>query len=257
MDIIGTMKREVFLLISLLLLACGSRKLSETDRFRVLAVDATKIGVLQRLTDDDRSIYPVFGPGDTIVYFQRFLLPDVADTFAYFSDETVKPYGVNINDGQLYTLDGKVDFPSNRVIEVSDLPKRAGEETIWGVASPDSGTFAFETVPEGGKTHLIYLAWGDSIRQLSFGNIPCFLDRFSNTGRFLTAIYGTGPTWILIFDLKANLIFRIERPENDNASIDYLTSFSPDDRMMLFIRSDKKYRLEQDYFGDIWLLRFN
>jgi hypothetical protein len=257
MDIIGIMKKEVLLFIIPVLLACGSRKLSDTDRFRSSAIDVTKVGRLQWLTDDDRSIYPVFGPGDTIVLFQRFLLPDMADTFAYFPDETVKPYGVNISSRQLYTLGRKIDFPSNRALKISGLPKRPGEETVWGVASPESGTFAFETIPKGNKTHLIYLVRGDSVRQLSFGEIPCFIDRFSNTGRFLTAVYGTGPTWILIFDLEANLIFRVERPLNDSASIDYMTSFSPDDSMMLFIRSDRKYSWERDYFGDIWLLSFN
>jgi Tol biopolymer transport system component len=185
------------------------------------------------------------------------LLTDIADTFAYFPDETIKPYGININNGELYTLDGKIGFPSNRVLDIRDLPKQPGEETVWGVASPESSVFAFETTRSDKKTHLIYLAIGNTIRQLTFGDISCYIDRFSETGRYLTVVYGTGPTWILVFDLRTNHIFRVERPDNDKPIIDYLTSFSPDDRMMLFIRSDKKYRWERDYFGDIWLLRFN
>lgn len=239
-------------------MACGSDRSRETVKFKNLAIDALKSGALERLTDDGRSIYPNFGPGDTIVFYQRLLLTDLADTFAYFPEDIIKPYGVNIKNGELYTLEGKPGFPSAKEIDVSRLPQIMGEETVWGVRSPDSGTIAFETIPTKSKekTHFIYLSVDDSVRQLTFGDVPCFIERFSNTGRYLTAVYNTGPTWLLIFDLKNNLLYKIERPESDGDIADYLTSFSSDDSMMLFVRSKKEYLWGNDYFGDIWLLKF-
>jgi hypothetical protein len=57
-----------------------------------------------------------------------------------------------------------------------------------------------------------------------------------------------------VFDLKTAKVYRIERSGD---YIDYMTDFSADDRMMLFVRSDEKYSAGQDYFGDIWLVRFD
>jgi hypothetical protein len=252
------MRKILFSLILVAVMACGSDRSRETIKFRNLPENILEIATLEKLTDDGRSIYPNFGPGDTIVFYQRLLLTDLADTFAYFPEEIIKPYGVSIKNGELYTLEGKPKFPSTREIDVSRLPQIVGEETVWGVRSLDSSIIAFETIPAKNKekTHFIYLSEGDSVRQLTYGDVPCFVERFSNTGRYLTAVYNTGPTWLLIFDLKNNHIYKIERPESDGDIADYLTSFSSDDSMMLFIRSKKEYLWGNDYFGDIWLLKF-
>ncbi len=247
------------LLIMAASVACSKSQVDETKRFRDSALDAARIGSLERLTDDSRSIYPFFSPGDSIVYFQRLLLTDIADTFAYFQDEVVKPYGINVRSRELYTLEGNLGYPSNEELEITSLPKLKDEEAVYGLASPETGTYAFETIPDKSKerTHYIYLARRDSIQRLTFGEIPCFLDRFSSTGRYLTAVYGTGPTWLLIFDFATGQTYRIEREHSDSTSIDYMTAFSSDDRMMVFIRSEEKYSWGRDYFGDIWLLKFN
>jgi hypothetical protein len=241
----------------LLLLACGSDRSKETVKFRNSAKNIGKIGVLQQLTDDGRSIYPIFAVGDSIVYYQRLLLTDLADTFAYFPEQIIKPYGVNLKSHELYTLQGKLDYPPSGEIEVTDLPKRSGESIVWAIRSQDSSMAAFETIPIEGTelTHVIYLVRGDSVQRLTYGDVSCFIDRFSNSGRYLTAIYNTGPAWILIFDLKENALYIIDRSEQDGKVDDYLTTFSSDDRMMLFIRTAKEYTWNKDYFGDIWLLR--
>jgi hypothetical protein len=253
------MRNAILFIILPLIVACGSDRSKETIKFRDSAKDAAKIGILHKLTDDGRSIYPIFAPGDSIVYYQRMLLNDVADTFAYFPDQIIKPYGVNVRSGELYTLDGKLDYPSSGEIEVEGLPKRNNESIVWAIRSLDSSMLAFETIPTSGGelTHIIYLVRGDSAQRLTFGDVSCFIDRFSNTGRYLTAVYNTGPAWIIIYDLKENVWYRINRSDEEGQVDDYLTTFSSDDSMMLFIRTTKEYTWNKDYFGDIWLLRFN
>jgi hypothetical protein len=254
--------KAIIILACLQILACGSRRSQETinENFGKSMVGIEEIGTLRQITNDGRSIYPVFAPGDSIVFYQRLLVTNAADTFAYRPDELVKPYGINITNGQLYTLDSAAEFPSDRKIDLETLPRRFTEETVWGVASPDSNVFAFETTSidtfsqDNKKVHLIYLAIGDSIRQLSYGTRSCYLDRFSNTGRYLTAVYGNGPTWLLLYDLSSGILYRTE---HDSTIVDYLTCFSPNDSMMLFIRSGNKYKWGNDYFGDIWLLTLN
>ncbi len=250
--------KKIIALCLLTILACSPKKAEKTvdQRFAESMIPAERTGTLKRLTSDGRSIYPIFAPGDTIILYERLLLTSAADTIAYFPEDMSKPYGINILDSTIYTLEGTPSFPSAGVIDTAALPHRYHEETVWGVASPDSTVYAFETIAAGDsdEIHLLYLAEGDSVRQLSYGRTSCFLDRFSNTGRYLTAIYGTGPTWILIFDLEKDLLYRTQ---HEGDSIDYLTNFSPNDDMMLFIRSEKKYKRGGDYFGDIWLLRFD
>jgi hypothetical protein len=58
----------------------------------------------------------------------------------------------------------------------------------------------------------------------------------------------------MVFDLKSNIAYRIERIGD---YIDYMTNFSSDDKMMIFVRSDGKYMAGRDYFGDIWLVKFD
>jgi hypothetical protein len=258
-DIINSMKKMLLPVVLLALFFCGTDKSRETRKFRDSIIDAAKIGSFQKLTDDGRSVYPIFDPGDTIVYYQRLLLTDLADTFAYFPEQIIKPYGVNIKNNDLYTLQGKLGYPSAEELDTTDYPLRKGEETVWAILSPNRSTVAFETIKNGDKdeTHIIYLEKGDSTRRLSYGDTSCFLERFSNTGRYLTAIYSTSPTWIMIFDLQEDRLYRINRPDSMVESIDYLTSFSSDDRLMLFIRSAKVYQWGDDYFGDVWMLKFN
>jgi hypothetical protein len=259
-NIIGSMKKYIVVLV-FLSAACGSKNNSDlqAEKFRRSMISAETIATLTRITDDSRSIYQVFGPGDTIAFYQRLLLTDAEDTSMYYPEDLIKPYGKNLINDQLYTLGSPATFPPSDTIQRGLLPRKMGEESVYGVKSPDSNLFAYETVAlinkEGSKgVHRIYLVNGDSTRQLSYGDTSVFLDRFSNTGRYLSAIYGSMPTWLLIFDIKEDKVYRIE---HDSTFVDYLTSFSPSDSMMMFIRSDSKYRLGRDFFGDIWLARFN
>jgi hypothetical protein len=240
--------------------ACSHKTVRESSdqRFRNSLADASSIGSFKRLTDDDRAIYPVFSPGDSIIFFRRLLLTSAADTFAYFPDEWIKPYGVNVLSSEFYTLEGTLVFPSVAEVDTMRLPHIFNEKTVWGTYSPDGKTFAFETIhaTEHG-VHLIYVVKDDSIRQLSYGLTSCYLERFSNTGRYLTAIYGDSSAHILIFDLNENKAYRIERGTPRDSLFDFMTVFSPTDTLMAFVRSDKKYRWGNDYFGDIWVMRLN
>ncbi len=250
------MKKGILLLLALLLAyACSGNKGRGGSAFSGFAYEnAMTIGALKQLSDDERSIYPVFGPGDTIVFFQRLLLTDVLDTFIYHQDETIKPYGAHISSGELYTLSKASEFPSAQVLDPAKLPNDFGRQPVFAIASPDSQSYAFETAEGSSEVHTLYLVEGDSLRQITSGSVSCFLDRFSNTGRYLTAIYGKVPTWVLIFDLVEGGAYRIP---HDSTFVDYLTSFSSDDHMMSFIRSNSAYRFGQDYFGNIFLFTFN
>ena len=254
------MKYRIAILI-LLLAACGGKggKKAAVNRFYQSMQDIGSIATLQQVTDDNRSIYQVFGPGDTIAFYQRLLLTDAEDTSMYFPEDMVKPYGKNLLNGDLYTLSDAAPFPENDSIFPTRLPSRIGEETVYGVQSPIAGILAYETatlpLKEGDKqTHRIYLVKGDTTKQLTYGDTSVFLDRFSKTGRYLTAVYGTTPTWLLIFDIQKNKLYRIN---HDSSYVDYLTCFSSDDSEMMFIRSNSKYRLGRDFFGDIWLVKFD
>jgi hypothetical protein len=248
------MKWTWFLFAALIIGGCSERKSAGVgDRFVRSLQDATTIGTLSQLTDDQRAIYPVFGPGDTIACYQRLLLTESEDTFAYYDDEMVKPYGVHVSSRELYTLSRAIDFPSALRIDTSKLPDHYGKDAEFAVASPDTLAYAFETVSGENQVHTLYLVTDDSVTQLSFGPTSCFLDRFSNTGRYLTAVYGKGPTWLLVYDLIRGGVYRIP---HDSSFVDYLTVFSQYDEMMLFIRSDKNYRWGSDFFGDIWLFKF-
>jgi hypothetical protein len=254
------MRYRYFTAIVLAIIACSSKKPEKSldDTFRAGLIDASTAGTLQQLTTDGRSIYPVFGQGDTIVLYKRLLITDPKDTIAYFPNEMVRPYGINIVTKDLFTTEGDYDFPEVGQLPDSELPKQQYENAVWGIRSPNKNISAFESLISKEKSiRHIYLSYGDSIKQLTYGEMSCFIDRFSNTGRYLTAIYNTGPTWILIFDLKKNMIYRINRGNQSDSLIDYLTCFSPNDNMMLFIRSVKQYRWGRDYFGNVWLYKFN
>ena len=243
------------MIISLAIIAngCGN-EVRDRGSFSESFKDAALIGILKQLTSDERSIYPVFGPGDTIAFYQRLLLTDAQDTIAYRQKDLVKPYGIHTNNGELYTLSAPMEFPSNRKMELSEIPALYEDSSVYAISSPESSVYAFETLVGENQIHTIFLTMGDSLRQLSWGDTSCFLDRFSNSGRYLTAIYAQGPTWVLIFDLKFDKVYRIP---NDSLAVDYLTSFSADDGEMLFIRSRKLYRWGHDFFGNIWEFKFS
>lgn len=244
----------ITILTMLLVLACSEKKgKGGSDRSGTGFKDARDMGNMTQLTDDYRSIYPVFGPGDTIVFYRRLLLTDVQDTFAYYPEELIKPYGKHIFTGELYTLSKAGEFPSAREISPARLPNDFGKKPVFAIASPDSVSYAFETIEGTSQVHTLYLVEGGSLRQITSGSVSCFLDRFSNTGRYLTAIYGRVPTWVLIFDLVDGGVYRVP---HDSSYVDYLTSFSSDDQMMAFIRSNNAYRYGRDFFGNIILFKF-
>jgi hypothetical protein len=244
----------LLLFLSLTVLSCSEGEKGRRSAFPERAVDVATTGSLKQLTDDNRSIYPVFGPGDTIVFYQRLLITDPQDTIGYFREEWVKPYGIHFESGELYTLSAAREFPSQRQLDPSSIAPEYANDAVFAIQSPDSNVYAFETVTGDDGNHTIFLSSDGFIKQLSDGETHYYLDRFSDTGRYLTAIRGKGPTWVVIYDLQKQRAFRI--PHGDTATIDYLTSFSSDDARMLFIRTDRKYSWGRDYFGDIWLYTF-
>jgi hypothetical protein len=244
---------SAILLMALIMSCQDDRGREGVGRSGLSFENATQIGELRQITTDDRSIYPIFGPGDTIIFYQRMLLADIQDTFAYRPSETIKPYGVHITTGELYTLSKAGEIPLAWEADPDSLPDDFGRQPVYAIVAPDSFTYAFETVEGSNQVHTLYLVEGDSLRQITSGSVSCFLERFSNTGRYLTAVYGKIPTWVLIFDLVDGGVYRIP---HDSIYVDYLTSFSPDDRMMLFIRSRNVYRHGRDFFGDIYLFTF-
>jgi hypothetical protein len=249
--------RSVYISLVILVFGCSPEKKADIryDRFSESLKPAAETGTINRLTQDGRSLYPVFAPGDSIVLYKRLLVTTAEDAEGRTDEELVKSYGINIVNNELYTLPGDYPYIEPDTVDLSRAPTKYGENTIRALESPDGKIIAFETVTGPDRdSHTIYLARGDSIMQLTYGDLPYFLERFSNTGKYLSAVCGRGPTWIIIFDLENNVGYRIERIED---RVDYLTAFSSDDKMMVFIRSDRRYSYGLDFFGDIWLLRFN
>ncbi len=249
--------RLVYLLLAFLTLGCSSDDQADVryNRFVESLKPATRLGTISRLTQDGRSLYPAFSPGDSIVFYRRLLVATAEDAEGRTEEELVRPYGINVYNNDLYTL--SEDYPYIRTdnIDLSRVPRRYGENTIKALESPDGKTIAFETaLGDDRDSHTIYLAREDSITQLTYSDLPCFLERFSNTGKYISAVCGRDPTWIIIFDLDNQAAYRIERIEN---RLDFLTAFSSDDKMMAFIRSEKRFSYGFDFFGDVWLLRFN
>jgi hypothetical protein len=243
--------------LAFLILSCSPEKQTDIsyNRFLESLRPATEIGTVSRLTQDGRSLYPVFSPGDSIVFYRRLLVTAAEDAEGRTAEELVKTYGINLINNELYTLAEDYSHYQADNIDPSRLPHGYGENIVRALKSPDGETIAFETALRFNRdSHTIYLSRGDSTIQLTYGDLPCFLERFSNTGKYLAAVCGRGPTWIIIFDLENNLGYKIERIEN---RVDYLIAFSSNDKMMAFIRSEKKYSYGLDFFGDVWLLRFN
>jgi hypothetical protein len=243
-------------ILVLLLLGCSPEEQQgiRPDRFLESLRPATEIGTLIRLTQDGRALLPTFGPGDSIIFFKMLLVTEPETASGRKTEEIVKPYGINVANRELYTLSSDYAYPEQDTRETTDIPVGFGETVTRTFKAPDGKTTAFETITGSDKdSHAIYLIQGDSVAQLTYGDLPCFLDRFSNTGKYLSAVCGRGPTWIIIFDLESGQAYKIERLED---RLDYMTSFSSDDKMMAFIRSEKKYSMGLDFFGDIWLFGF-
>lgn len=240
----------------MLLLGCSpeDKQPVHSDRFFESLRPASELGVLARLTQDGRALFPAFGPEDSIVFFEMLLVTDPETAAGREKEDIVKPFGVNVANKELYTLSSDYSYPEKNSRETSDIQHGFGENVVRAVEAPDGNTVAYETMTGRNRdSHTIYLIQGDSVIQLTYGDLPCFLDRFSSTGKYLTAVCGVDPTWLIIFDLQTGQAFKIERIED---RLDYMTAFSSDDRMMAFIRSEKKYSMGLDFFGDIWLFRF-
>lgn len=246
----------IYPLIFAIALSCSSEPPEEihADRFLDSQNSADQLGEIGRLTDDNRSVYPTFAPGDSIVYFNRLLVSEADDTTGRSPRELIKPFGIKIADKELFTLSSEYKYSMGTPLKegLDDIP---GETVVKEIESPDGQIQAYETIiGNDPSSHTVYLARGDSTVQLTFGNQPCFIDRFSTTGRYLNVICGRNSSTLVIFDMSTNIGYIIP---SDGKSIDYSTAFSSDDKMMVFIRSDKQYSLGSSFFGDIWLLRFH
>jgi hypothetical protein len=252
-----TIMRKTVLLILILALCCSNEKtpMERPDRFLDSLHHASEISTMERLTQDGRCIFPMFAPGDTIIYFRRLLAPNNEAASGKENKDLIKPFGINIKTRELLTLSSDYTYPEVTYADNKKTPSVGGETVTVGILSPDSAVTAFETVSGGNDLKSkIYIQRGDHLSQLTYGDISCYLERFSNSGRYLSALLDWDPSWILIFDLKSNNEYVIERQTD---LIDYMTYFSSDDKMMVFIRSDGSYTADQLVFGDIWLVRFN
>lgn len=248
--------KKIFPILLILIIGCGGdeepgRKI---DRFQESLIPASEICTVERLTQDGRCIYPIFAPGDTIVYFRRLLAADNEAASGKDYKDLIKPFGLNLITMDLLNLSADYSYPPLNHADTTDFPNISGEPVTLGLRSPDSGTFAFETT-EKGPSHKckIYLRRGDMLHQLTYGDASCILEKFSHNGRYITGLLGWDPSWILIFDLENEKIYKVE---HQNDLLDYMTSFSSDDSMILFIRSDGRYVLDGAPFGDIWLIKF-
>lgn len=249
--------KKIFATVIILILGCGGDEPpgQKVDRFITSLNPASDICTLERLTQDGRCIYPIFAPGDTVVYFRRLLAADNEAASGIDYEDLIKPFGLNLKTRELLTLSADYSYPRLNYADTSEFPAISSEMVSLGIKSPDGETFAFETFEGGplGKSK-IYLRKGDMLSQLTYGDVSCHLENFSSTGRYISALLGWDPSWILLFDLDKGENYKIER---QNDLIDYMTSFSSDDRMMIFIRSDDRYVLDGASFGDIWLVTFS
>lgn len=247
--------RKACLLVLLSVLACSKEEPPEVyhNRFLESLEPAGQIGELNRLTDDDRSGFPLFAPGDSIIYFKKLLVSESVDTLGRAPEDLVRPYGIRISDKELYTLSHDYVYPDRKGVDLQ-TSEWSSERIIWALESPDGETIAYETVVGNlRESRTVYLMRGDSTVQLTYGDTPCFIDRFSNTGRYLTVICGYGPSRLIIFDLLSNAAYKVPQ---DGDFIDYMTAFSSDDKMMAFIRSNKQFSIDYDFLGNIWLMTF-
>ncbi|UCC80628.1 MAG: hypothetical protein JSW64_04515 [Candidatus Zixiibacteriota bacterium] len=249
------MKRVIPILLILFFFCAKDEAPTERpNRFLNSLKHASEISTVERLTQDGRCISPMFAPGDTIIYFRRLLAPDNEAASGKEIEDLIKPFGININTMELLTVSADYEYPPPSYADTSKLPEIGGESVTMGINSPDSGVIAFETDENGpSQKRKIYIYDNDRLSQLTYGDISCYLEKISNSGRYISALLDWNPSWIIIFDLESGENYIIER---ENELIDYMTSFSSDDRMMVFIRSEGRYIIDGSVFGDIWLFRF-
>lgn len=240
----------------LLLFGCGGEKTSNRkyDRFENSIKPASELGSVERLTQDDRCIYPMFAPGDTIIYFRRLLAGNSEAASGKEYQDLIKPFGININTGELLTLSQDYYYPAPNFAKLKDLPSIADETVTHGLISKDSSIIVMEAVRPGFSGLSRLYTFRDSIlSQLTFGNHSCFLEELSNDGEYITVLLDLNPSHLLIINLKSGDKYEIA-PENQ--LLDYMSKFSSNDKMIVFIRSDKRFVLNDTVFGDIWLFRF-
>lgn len=243
--------------VILILFGCGGEKTPNRkyDRFENSIKPASELGSVERLTQDDRCIYPMFAPGDTIIYFRRLLAENSEAASGKEYEDLIKPFGININTKELLTLSRDYNYPAPNFIELSELPKIAGETVTHGLISNDSSIIIMEAIRPGiSNIGRLYTIKDSILSQLTFGDHSCYLEEISNGGKYITALLDWDPSHILIINLDTDDKYEIA-PENQ--LLDYMTKFSSDDKMIVFVRSDKRFVLNDTVFGDIWLFRFN
>ena len=248
--------KTIPILLALILGCAGQEKQDlRIDRFLNSLNPVSEISSLKRLTQDGRCIYPIFAPGDTIIYFRRLLAANNEAASGKEYKDLVKPFGMNLRTGELLTLSADYNYPPPNYADTANFPELSAEPVILGLKSPRNGIIAFETTEKGpsGRSK-IYLRDGDMLSQLSYGDVSCYLENFSASGRYISARLGWDPSWIILFDLDNGKNYKIERQSD---MIDYMTCFSSDDRQMIFIRSESRLVMDGASFGDIWLLTFN
>jgi hypothetical protein len=169
--------------------------------------------------------------------------------------ELIRTQAIDVRSRELFEIAGEFEYDRPEISDTGNLNPKQGEVINFAIKSPESGVLAYEAYPSGNiNRSLIYLLKNDTLSQLSGGPEPIYLDRFSKTGRFVTANYGDSLTRIIVYDL-----FDFNRPyiiSGFGFFVDYMTAFSSGDSMMTFIRSEQKYSLGNEPFGDIYLVRF-
>jgi len=249
--------KKVSVLFMILALNCSDNKqqLENKDRFSSNFTSMDEIALIEQITNDGKCLFPSFAEGDSIIMFKRLLVNAPEDTFGRAINDMVKNYGINIATKELYNIGGIYDYPRPLAAEPESLKPKTGEIISWAAELKEKGLLAYESYPIGNPNQSnIYLLKNNILEQLSVGPRPVYLDRISNSGRFLSAIYGDSLSRIILYDiLNENRVYVIK---GFGFFVDYMTSFSSTDSMMVFIRSNQKFAIGTEPFGDIFLVRF-
>ncbi len=245
------------LLAILLLLSCAKEKqetkITITDRFINSCKPIEEVAEMKRLTEEGKCLNPTFSTGDTIIFFKRLLVSDPDDTIGLKFSQVVKPFGINVNNSELYTLNQDYDY-RKPIIDRSNPPSGILTENFAGrIKSPDTNVSAYQTLQIGGAPGPIYISRNGISSQISYGDTACYLNGFSSTGRYINIICGDENPRIILYDTKTDQHIIISGAGN---YMDYMPCWSRDDKVMAFIRSERRFSFEQNSFGDIWLVRF-